>query len=92
MTDHKPWQAMRWPDDGDDSYDAVCRRAAIHRWINDNGGKTEVKLAEGIKGAYTVLLNENGYETPIYGGFWVLRDTAGHFYVSPTAFSAMDIS
>lgn len=79
-------EAEQWPDDGDTSYDALCQRAKIHRWIKDNGGKTQVVNHMGD--IYSAIITLEG-EMRISSGDFVIRGVQGEFYpCKPDIFEA----
>jgi hypothetical protein len=81
-------EAMQWPADVDDSYESVCQRAAIHRWVNDNGGKTDVGPHANLptSGAHIITLEG---AMKIGGGDYVIRGVQGEFYpCKPDIFDA----
>ncbi|MCC9182583.1 hypothetical protein [Mycolicibacterium mageritense] len=82
-------EAMQWPDDGDDSYAAVCQRAAIHRWVWDNGGKTWVVTPESDPADVHVVVETLEGQMRISPGDWVIRGVKGEFYpCKPDIFAA----
>ncbi|SHY98543.1 Uncharacterised protein [Mycobacteroides abscessus subsp. abscessus] len=73
-------EAMQWPDGDDDSYDAQCQRAAIHRWIWGNGGKTWVVIRKHAEPDVHVVVETLEGNMRIGNGDWIIRGVAGEFY------------
>lgn len=77
-------EAMQWPDA--ESYESVCQRAAIHRWVNGNGHQTEVVDDNGDIYAAVVTLEGKMRIGP---GDYVIRGISGEFYpCKPDIFEA----
>lgn len=83
-------EAMQWPaDDGDDSYAAVCQRAAVHRWVWGNGGKTWVVTPATDRQDVHVVVETLEGNMRISAGDWVIRGVQGEFYpCKPDIFAA----
>jgi hypothetical protein len=83
-------EAMQWPEGDDTTYDSVCRRAAVHRWVNDNGGKTEV-IGDSVGDdcdIYAAIVTLEG-NMRISGGDYIIRGVQGEFYpCKPDIFAA----
>lgn len=81
----KIW-AMQWPAEDGGSYAYRSAAATIHRWVNDNGGKTTVVTAgEDI---YPAIVTLEGTMRIGYGDF-VIRGVQGEFYpCKPDIFAA----
>lgn len=81
-------EAMQWPVKAQieaDTYEVRCRIAAVHRWVNGNGGRTEVKPAPDIH----VVVDTPEGEMRISPGDWIIRGVAGEFYpCKPDIFDA----
>lgn len=73
-------EAMQWPDGDDDSYDAQCQRAAIHRWVWGNGGKTWVVIRRHAEPGVHVVVETLEGDMRIGNGDWIIRGVAGDFY------------
>ncbi|MEN4419785.1 hypothetical protein VXD82_02045 [Mycobacteroides chelonae] len=74
-----PLETMQWPDDQDHDYDAVCQRAAIHRWVWANGGKTWVVMPKATPEDVHVVLETPQGRQRIKPGDFIIRDKAGEF-------------
>lgn len=70
-------EAMQWPDDEDATYESVCKRAAIHRWVNSSGGKTNVVNVDGD--IYAVMAGSEG-DMRISPLSWIIKGGDGRFY------------
>ena len=84
-------EAVQWPvkaqlDRG--SYETACRIAAIHRWVQSNGGITEVVPAEFPEDIHVVIVTLEG-KMRIDPGDWIIRGVKGEFYpCKPDIFDA----
>jgi hypothetical protein len=66
-----------------DSYAERARTAALHRWVWNNGGKTEV----AIEGGLTIQTLEG--DMHVSPGDYVIRGVQGEFYpCKPNIFAA----
>lgn len=86
---HKPVviEAMQWPLDDwttpESEYAFRAKVAAVHRWVNDTGGKTEVVYEEGGgwglgSRVYPAIFTREG-KIEIYPGDFVIRGINGEF-------------
>lgn len=64
-------EAAQWP--SGESYDEVCQRAAIHRWVWDNDGHTWVTFAKADPDDVFVTLEAIEGNTRINAGDWIIR-------------------
>lgn len=71
-------EAMQWPHG--DSYSEVCKRAAIHRWVWDNDGRTWVTFAKANPDDVYVALEALDGNVRVDGGDWILRGVLNVFY------------
>ncbi len=79
-------EAMQWPAQVTNDYETASAIAAIHRWVNGNGGKTEV-LVDGDD-VYPTIVTLEGHMR-ISPGDWVIRGVQGEFYpCKPDIFEA----
>lgn len=72
--------ALQWPENDDESYTAVCQRAAIHRWVNGNGGKTDVGPHPGLPTSGAHLITTH-CPVKICSRDYVVRQADGRFFV-----------
>ena len=56
----------------------VYDNAALHRWVNDNGGRTNV-IHRAAVGAYIVIVTLEG-DMRVNPGDYVIRGVQGEFY------------
>ncbi|MGH3953680.1 MAG: hypothetical protein ACRDTI_06555 [Mycobacterium sp.] len=74
-------EAMQWPNDDDDSYDARCQRAAVHRWVWGNGGKTWIVTPKAnLSDVHAIVQTLEG-DMRISPADWIIRGVAGEFYL-----------
>ncbi|TWS25601.1 hypothetical protein FK530_23055 [Tsukamurella conjunctivitidis] len=74
-------EAMHYPAEA-----TVHDNAALHRWINDNGGRTEVVRVDGQYAIAIRTLEGDMIATP---GDYVIRGVQGEFYpCKPDIFAA----
>lgn len=74
-------EAVQWPCDmlrKQDRYLYACRAAAVHLFVSDNGGKTEIVHDE--KGIYPAIVAPDGSKLRIKPGDWVVLTDNGEFY------------
>ncbi|MCG7592434.1 hypothetical protein [Mycobacterium sp. PSTR-4-N] len=73
-------EAMQWPRDDETDYQSVVRRAALHQWVWDNGGKTYVRGGTGGLHDVHVVIETLEGDMRVAPGDWVIRGIAGEFY------------
>lgn len=66
-------EAMHYPPEP-----TVYDNARLHRWVNDNGGRTNVLYSRGV-GAHIVITTLEG-DMRVNPGDYVIRGLVGEFY------------
>jgi hypothetical protein len=71
-------EAMQWP--AGDSYQEVCQRAAIHRWVWANDGHTWVTTPKSDPDDVHVTLETINERVRINDEDWIIRGVLNTFY------------